>query len=82
MNMWIARPLLPVSKVSIGYVSLIGLELNSCYVQARILATCEENGLPYSVDKTNFQPDLTFRNAIRSALSATSDSVSGSSLHC
>ncbi|KAJ7578454.1 PP-loop family-domain-containing protein [Mycena floridula] len=31
----------------------------------RILATCEENRLKYVVDTTNFQPDLTLRNAIR-----------------
>ena len=31
--------------------------------------TCEKHGLDYVVDKTNFQPDLTRRNAVRHALS-------------
>ncbi|KAF7967316.1 hypothetical protein HWV62_39662 [Athelia sp. TMB] len=34
----------------------------------RILATCEENELEYVVDPTNFQPDVTLRNAIRHTL--------------
>ncbi|KAI0723883.1 adenine nucleotide alpha hydrolases-like protein [Cerioporus squamosus] len=36
----------------------------------RLLATCEANGLDYVNDPTNFQPDLTIRNAIRKTLSA------------
>ncbi|KAK7038133.1 ATP-bind-3 domain-containing protein [Favolaschia claudopus] len=35
----------------------------------RILATCEENNLPFIQDSTNFQPELTLRNAIRHLLS-------------
>ncbi|KAJ7805636.1 hypothetical protein B0H14DRAFT_2879468 [Mycena olivaceomarginata] len=35
----------------------------------RILATCEENNLEYIDDSTNFQPELTIRNAIRHLLS-------------
>ncbi|KAJ7080343.1 hypothetical protein B0H15DRAFT_484482 [Mycena belliarum] len=35
----------------------------------RILATCEENQLEYVTDHTNFQPELTLRNAIRYLLS-------------
>ncbi|KAG5654109.1 hypothetical protein H0H81_007161 [Sphagnurus paluster] len=31
----------------------------------RILATCEENKLEYVTDPTNFQPEVTLRNAIR-----------------
>ena len=31
----------------------------------RILATCEANKLEYVTDPTNFQPQLTIRNAIR-----------------
>ncbi|KAF5315906.1 hypothetical protein D9611_004858 [Ephemerocybe angulata] len=31
----------------------------------RILATCEANRLEYVVDKTNFQPEVTLRNAVR-----------------
>ncbi|KAJ4475723.1 PP-loop family-domain-containing protein [Lentinula aciculospora] len=31
----------------------------------RLLATCEENKLSYFNDKTNFQPELTLRNALR-----------------
>lgn len=37
--------------------------------QARILATCEENRLEYVLDQTNFQPNITYRNAIRHWLS-------------
>lgn len=32
------------------------------------MATCEENGLEYVTDKTNFQPEITLRNAIRHML--------------
>ncbi|KAJ7264985.1 PP-loop family-domain-containing protein [Mycena haematopus] len=35
----------------------------------RILATCQENNLEYVEDSTNFQPELTLRNAIRHLLS-------------
>jgi tRNA(Ile)-lysidine synthase TilS/MesJ len=35
----------------------------------RILATCEANNLEYVVDKTNFQPEVTLRNAIRHVVS-------------
>lgn len=35
----------------------------------RILATCEANKLEYVVDKTNFQPEVTLRNAIRYVVS-------------
>ncbi|KAJ3841102.1 PP-loop family-domain-containing protein, partial [Lentinula raphanica] len=31
----------------------------------RLLATCEENKLPFVQDVTNFQPELTLRNALR-----------------
>ncbi|KAF7337931.1 ATP-bind-3 domain-containing protein [Mycena venus] len=34
----------------------------------RILATCAENNLEYVEDSTNFQPELTLRNAIRHLL--------------
>jgi tRNA(Ile)-lysidine synthase len=37
-------------------------------MEDRILATCEANGLDYVTDKTNFQPDLTSRNAYRQQL--------------
>ncbi|KAF5358109.1 hypothetical protein D9756_001370 [Leucocoprinus leucothites] len=36
----------------------------------RILATCEENELNYVIDPTNFQPDVTLRNAIRAIVSS------------
>lgn len=36
--------------------------------QDRILATCEENGLEYVTDQTNFQPEATLRNAVRHVL--------------
>ncbi|KAJ7481146.1 PP-loop family-domain-containing protein [Mycena galericulata] len=35
----------------------------------RILVTCDENNLEYITDSTNFQPELTLRNAIRYMLS-------------
>jgi tRNA(Ile)-lysidine synthase len=34
-------------------------------VKDRILATCQENELSYVEDPTNFQPEITLRNAIR-----------------
>ena len=34
----------------------------------RIMATCEEQNLDYVTDPTNFQPQLTMRNAIRHVL--------------
>ena len=37
-------------------------------LKERILATCEANKLDYVNDPTNFQPDLTVRNAIRHCL--------------
>ncbi|EMD38198.1 hypothetical protein CERSUDRAFT_49182 [Gelatoporia subvermispora B] len=39
--------------------------------KGRILATCEANCLPYTNDPTNFQPDLTIRNAIRHLINGT-----------
>ncbi|TFK30095.1 tRNA-lysidine synthetase [Coprinopsis marcescibilis] len=36
-----------------------------------ILATCEARGLEYVTDQTNFQPDLTIRNAIRQYVAGT-----------
>ena len=44
-------------------------------MQSRVLATCEEHGLDYVTDETNFQPELTLRNKVRDALAAgdTSD---------
>jgi tRNA(Ile)-lysidine synthase TilS/MesJ len=35
------------------------------FFQDRILATCDLHKIRYVVDRTNFQPDLTLRNAIR-----------------
>ncbi|KAG6862089.1 hypothetical protein C0995_007219 [Termitomyces sp. Mi166 len=37
----------------------------------RILATCETNKLEYVTDPTNFQPDITLRNAIRHEIKAS-----------
>lgn len=44
-------------------------------MQSRVLVTCEEHGLDYVTDETNFQPEITLRNAVRDALAAgdTSD---------
>ena len=33
-----------------------------------MLATCDEHELDYVTDETNFQPDITLRNAVRHAL--------------
>jgi len=44
-------------------------------MQSRVVATCEEHGLDYVTDETNFQPEITLRNTVRDALAAgdTSD---------
>ena len=39
-------------------------------MQSRVLATCEEHGLDYVTDETNFQPEITLRNTVRHALAA------------
>lgn len=33
-----------------------------------MLATCEEHGLEYVTDETNFQPEITLRNSVRHVL--------------
>ncbi|KAI0063391.1 hypothetical protein BV25DRAFT_1824493 [Artomyces pyxidatus] len=43
--------------------------------KTKILATCEENKLEYVEDKTNFQPELTLRNAIRHMLAQQADTT-------
>lgn len=51
---------------------LIGI-IHECFfflVKERILATCEENKLEYMDDPTNFQPQLTIRNAIRHCINS------------
>lgn len=63
MNKWIVRPLLEVSKVNVLLYNNNNNTLTS--FQDRILATCEANNLEYVTDKTNFQPNLTLRNALR-----------------
>ncbi len=45
------------------------LRFASLFLQDRILATCIENALDYVQDPTNFQPELTIRNAIRQKIS-------------
>jgi tRNA(Ile)-lysidine synthase TilS/MesJ len=66
MTSWMVRPLLEVSKVfSFPLESYVIDE----FLKERILATCEENNLEYIDDSTNFQPELTIRNAIRHLLS-------------
>lgn len=42
-------------------------------IKDRILATCEDNKLEYITDKTNFQPHITLRNALRHALANNGD---------
>jgi len=61
MRNWIVRPLLPFDKVLYIFVVVL---FHIC-LQGRILATCEEHKLDYIQDATNFQPELTLRNAIR-----------------
>ncbi|KAF9014036.1 PP-loop family-domain-containing protein [Cyathus striatus] len=46
----------------------------------RILTTCDENSLKYVTDKTNFQPEITLRNAIRHRLQNGQSWDSGSTL--
>ncbi|KAF9651259.1 hypothetical protein BDM02DRAFT_3184741 [Thelephora ganbajun] len=43
----------------------------------RVFATCDEHGLDYVTDETNFQPEITLRNAVRHALAggSTSDDI-------
>ncbi|PKY03617.1 adenine nucleotide alpha hydrolases-like protein [Aspergillus campestris IBT 28561] len=38
------------------------------FPKSNLVATCEANGVPFVTDKTNFDPTLTPRNAIRSLL--------------
>lgn len=40
------------------------------FTKANILATCEENNIPFVTDPTNFDPTLTTRNTIRSLLAS------------
>ncbi|EPT04114.1 hypothetical protein FOMPIDRAFT_1058416 [Fomitopsis schrenkii] len=46
--------------------------------KARLLSTCERHGLEYAVDKTNFNPSLTSRNAIRHMLGTYTKLISES----
>jgi tRNA(Ile)-lysidine synthase len=39
------------------------------FTKARLVATCEENNVPFVVDPSNFDPKFTQRNAIRELLS-------------
>jgi tRNA(Ile)-lysidine synthetase-like protein len=64
LSKWIARPLLSFGKVSETQYTLRILLL-IIIVKDRILATCKENKLSYVKDPTNFQPEITLRNAIR-----------------
>ncbi|KAF8891234.1 PP-loop family-domain-containing protein [Infundibulicybe gibba] len=41
----------------------------------RILATCDEHKLEYVTDSTNFQPNLTLRNAVRYAIAHPSEDL-------
>lgn len=43
--------------------------------QDRILATCDAHALNYVNDPTNFQPEVTLRNAIRHMLNAESSAL-------
>lgn len=48
--------------------------------KSRILATCNENALEYVTDPTNFQPEVTIRNAIRQSLAQQSPQESSGKL--
>lgn len=69
MSQWVVRPLLSVSKVS---SRKLFIRKNNSWLQDRILATCEANGLKYVHDPTNFQPEITLRNALRIAIAKVS----------
>ena len=43
-----------------------------------MLATCDEHGIDYVTDETNFQPEVTLRNAVRCALAG--DNISNASV--
>ena len=76
MQRWIIRPLLGVPKV-IHSLRLSRHPTNPQNIQSRVLATCEAHGLDYVTDETNFQPEITLRNAVRHALTAGSASEVG-----
>ena len=64
LSKWIIRPLLSFSKV--GNVLFVPRSSWLRIVfKVRILDTCIENNIPYVEDPTNFQPEITLRNAIR-----------------
>ena len=67
MSRWVVRPFLSVPKVSI-YGFDCQLVSDSNLRKARLLSTCKQHGLEYAVDKTNFDPTVTSRNAIRHLL--------------
>lgn len=70
LQRWIVRPLLEVSKVS-GFTEIIITSLNFLPpppLQDRILATLHSHRIHYVLDRTNFQPELTLRNALRHVL--------------
>jgi tRNA(Ile)-lysidine synthase TilS/MesJ len=59
-------------------VALSGYVTHDCLlseIQDQILATCDAHGLEYVTDKTNFQPNLTPRNALRQELSQMASAV-------
>lgn len=68
METWILRPLLDVSKVSCYFLPRMKTTV-TYHCQERLVATCQEHGLGYVQDATNFDPALTQRNAFRAALS-------------
>ena len=74
MSRWVVRPFLPVPKVSIPELSYRHV-FDSNSRKARLLSTCEQHGLEYAVDKTNFDPTLTSRNAIRHMLDTYTELV-------
>lgn len=53
-------------QISTGGISIIRPLLS--FPKRSLLATCQENNIPYVDDPTNFDPTLTPRNAIRSLL--------------
>ena len=73
MRNWIVRPLLPFDKVTCFASSWLLFLFHIC-LQGRILATCDEHKLDYIQDATNFQPEITLRNAIRHHLNRAKSS--------
>jgi tRNA(Ile)-lysidine synthase len=78
MRRWIVRPLVSISKVRVlVIIHRLCAPLSELMSQDRLLATCEENKLDYVLDPTNFQPEVTLRNAVREMIHRRTPHASG-----